>query len=163
LGGDTQPEGDEPMVDLAKHVHRPGEGERIEMRGPTAGSITILVDPANTGTTELCALIQTLNPGAAVPVHRHERAEQVLHFLSGRGTVVLGEHEVEATPGTTVHVPRGVEHGIANSEDTPLSFLEATTPPGFQEAFRAMGRLAEPTPEAIAEVAGHHDILIARG
>lgn len=39
------------------------------MHGPTAGSITILVDPANTGKTDLCTLIQTLNPGAAVPVH----------------------------------------------------------------------------------------------
>lgn len=149
------------MVELAKHVCRPGEGERIEMRGPTAGSITILVDPANTGTTDLCALIQTLDPGAAVPVHRHDKAEQVLHFLSGRGTVVLGEHEVEAISGTTVHVPKGVEHGIANGGDAPLSFLEMTTPPGFQEAFRAMGRLSEPTPEAIAEVVGQHDILIA--
>lgn len=151
------------MIDLAKHVRQPGEGERIEMYGPTAGSITILVDPANTGTTELCTLIQTLNPGAAVPLHRHDRAEQVLHFLSGRGTVVLGEHEVEANPGTTVHVPRGVEHGIANSGDSALSFLEATTPPGFERAFRAMSRLAEPTPEAIAKVAGQHDILIAGG
>jgi mannose-6-phosphate isomerase-like protein (cupin superfamily) len=151
------------MIDLAKHVRRPGEGEHIEMHGPTAGSITILVDPANTGTTEFCALIQTLNPGAAVPVHRHNRAEQVLHFLAGRGTVVLGEHEVDANPGLTVHVPKGVAHGIANAGDTPLSFLEVTTPPGFQGAFRAMSRLDEPTPEAIAEVAGQHDILIAGG
>jgi mannose-6-phosphate isomerase-like protein (cupin superfamily) len=149
------------MIDLAKHVRQPGEGELIEMHGPTAGSITILVDPANTGPTELCTLIQTLNPGAAVPVHRHDRAEQVLHFLSGRGTVVVGEHEVEANPGTTVHVPRGVEHGIANAGDAPLSFLEATTPPGFEQALRLMGELAKPTPEAIAEVAGQHDILIS--
>jgi mannose-6-phosphate isomerase-like protein (cupin superfamily) len=149
------------MIDLAKHVRRPGEGEHIEMHGPTAGTITILVDPANTGTTDLCALIQTLNPGAAVPVHRHNRAEQILHFLAGRGTVILGEHEVDANPGLTVHVPKGVVHGIANAGATPLTFLETTTPPGFEEAFRAMSRLDEPTPEAVNEVAGQHDILVA--
>jgi len=150
-------------LDLAKHVLGPGAGEVIEMHGPTAGRITILVDPVNTGNTDLCALIQTLNPGASVPVHRHERAEQVLHFLSGRGSVSIAGHEVEANPGTTVHVPKGVDHGIANAGDVPLSFLEATTPPGFQEAFRSMSRLTEPTPEAIAAIAGQHDILIASG
>jgi len=150
-------------LDLAKHVLAPGEGEMIEMRGPTAGSITILVDPMNSGRSDLCVLIQALNPGAAVPVHRHERAEQVLHFLSGRGTVSIAGREVEAKPGTTVHVPRGVEHGIANAGDTRLSFLEATTPPGFEEAFRSMSRLSEPTPDAIVAIAGQHDILITDG
>jgi len=150
-------------MDLLKHVVVAGEGELIEMHGPTAGSISILVDPAKTGKTDLCVLIQTLDPGAAVPVHRHEKAEQVLHFLSGCGTVSLSGHETKAEPGTTVHVPKGVEHGIANPGDTPLSFLEATTPPGFQEAFRHMSRLPEPTPQAIAKIARQHDILISDG
>lgn len=150
-------------LDISKHVLPPGAGEVIEMRGPTAGSITILVDPAKTGKTDLCVLIQTLDPGAAVPVHRHDKAEQVLHFLSGCGTVSLSGCEIEAEPGTTVHVPKGVEHGIANPGVTPLSFLEATTPPGFQEAFRHMSRLPEPTPQAIAKIAGRHDILMSDG
>ena len=148
-------------LDLSKHVLAAGEGEVIEMHGPTAGSITILVDPVNTGNTDLCTLIQTLDPGAAVPIHRHDKAEQVLHFLSGRGRVSLSGHEIRAEPGTTVHVPKGVEHGIANAGDAPLSFLEATTPPGFQEAFRSMSRLSEPTPQAIAKIAGQYDILIS--
>jgi len=148
--------------DPARHVLAPGEGEVIAMGGATAGRITILVDPTNTGETALCALIQTLDPGAAVPVHRHAKAEQVLRFLSGRATVSISGHDVEAKPGTTVHVPKGVEHGIANAGDDPLSFFEATTPPGFQEAFRAMSRLPEPTPEAVAAIAGEHDILITR-
>jgi len=149
--------------DPSKHVLLAGEGEVIEMHGPTAGSIEILVDPTNTGETDLCTLIQTLDPGAAVPIHRHEKAEQVLHFLSGRGTVSLSGHEVEVEPGTTVHVPKGVEHGIANAGAAPLSFLEVTTPPGFQQAFRSMSRLTEPTAQAIARVAGQHDILISEG
>ena len=148
-------------LELSKHVFAAGEGEVIDMHGPTAGSITILVDPANTGKTDLCALIQTLNPGAAVPVHRHDKAEQVLHFLSGSGTASLDGHDMEVAQGTTLHVPKGAEHGIANAGDTPLTFLETTTPPGFQEAFRAMSQLSEPTPQAIAKIAGQHDILIS--
>jgi quercetin dioxygenase-like cupin family protein len=148
-------------LDLSKHVMAAGEGELIEMRGPTAGSITILVDPVNTGKTSLCTLIQKLNPAAAVPVHRHNQAEQVLYFLSGCCTVSLSGQEIEAKPGTTVHVPKGVDHGIVNTGETELSFLEVTTPPGFQEAFRSMSELADPTPQAIAKIAGQQDILIS--
>ena len=150
-------------LELAKHVIAPGEGEVLEQRGPTAGRITILIDPLNTGETNLCALIQTLNPGAAVPVHRHERAEQVLYFLSGRGMGSLDGAEIDATPGTTIHVPKGVKHGIANAGEEPLSFLETTSASGFEETFRKLSQLSDPRPEDIAEIAAEHDILIDPG
>ena len=147
-------------IDLAKHVIAPGEGEVLEMHGPTAGKITILVDPTITGDTGLCTLIQTLDPGAAVPVHRHEKAEQVLFFLSGVGKASIAGREIDAVPGTTIHVPKGVRHGIANAGEEPLSFLETTTPPGFQETFRRLSQLSEPQPEQVGQIAAEFDILI---
>jgi mannose-6-phosphate isomerase-like protein (cupin superfamily) len=146
--------------ELAKHVIAPGEGEVLEMHGPTAGKITILVDPTNTGDTGLCTLIQTLDPGAAVPAHRHEQAEQVLFFLTGVGKASIAGHEIDAVPGTTIHVPRSIAHGIANTGDESLSFLETTSPPGFQEALRRLSQLSEPDPEEIARIAADHDIHI---
>ena len=150
-------------IDLAKHVIVPGEGEVLEMHGPTAGKITILVDPTNTGDTGLCTLIQTLDPGAAVPVHRHEKAEQVLFFLLGVGKASIAGHEINAVPGTTIHVPKGVRHGIANTGEEPLSFLETTSPPGFQETFRRLSQLSDPQPEQIGQIAAEYDILIDSG
>ncbi len=148
---------------LTEHVIAPGEGEVLEMHGPTAGKITILVDPVNSGETALCTLIQTLDPGAAVPVHRHERAEQVLFFLSGVGKASIAGHEIDAIPGTTIHVPKGVRHGIANTGEEPLSFLETTSPPGFQETFRRLSQLSDPQPEQIGKIAAEFDILIDSG
>jgi mannose-6-phosphate isomerase-like protein (cupin superfamily) len=147
-------------IDLARHVLGPDDGEFLEMHGPTAGSIRILVDPTNTGPTGLCTLIQTLNPNAAVPVHRHELAEQVLYFLSGRGTASLGDEQVDATPGMTIHVPKGVRHGIVNTGETALVFLETTSPPGFQETFRKLNELSDPRPEEIGQIAAEYDILM---
>ncbi len=147
-------------IELAKHVLAPDDGELLEMHGPTAGTIRILVDPTNTGPTGFCTLIQTLNPDAAVPVHRHELAEQVLYFLSGRGKASLGGQEIDVLPGTSIHVPKGVRHGIANTGQEPLSFLETTTPPGFQETFRKLSQLSDPRPEEIGKIAAEYDILI---
>ena len=36
----------------------------------------------------------------------------VLHFLRGEATVTLGDDRHEAKPGTWVHMPAGLRHGI---------------------------------------------------
>ena len=147
-------------IELAKHVFAPGEGEVLQQHGPVAGNITILVDPLNTGETSLCSLIQTLDPSAAVPVHHHALAEQVIFFLSGRGKASLDGNGIDAIPGTTIHIPKGVKHGIENTGEEPLSFLETTSPPGFEKTFRTLAQIANPTPEDIGQIAAEHDILV---
>jgi mannose-6-phosphate isomerase-like protein (cupin superfamily) len=147
-------------LDPAKHIFAPGGGEALEWSGPVSGRVSIMVDPTKTGNTELCVLIQTLNPGEAVPPHHHEKAEQVLFVLSGSGKVSLAEHEVEAGPGTMVHVPRGISHSISNTGNEPMSILETTSPPGFQELFRKLDKLGEARPEDIASIGAEHDIVV---
>ena len=150
-------------IDLDRSIVTPGGGERLHWGGPAAGAVTILVDPKNTGETSFCVLVQTLDPGAMVPPHHHEKAEQVLFVVSGRGAITLGDRQVEAAPGATVHVPKGTPHSIANTGSEPLQILEATSPPGFQEIFREMHRLSEPTLEDIVRIGAQHDIHMHPG
>lgn len=145
-------------IDPSKHIFGPESGEVIAMAPPTGGTITILGNPKSHAETKLCTLIQTLDPGALVPPHRHERAEQVLYFASGSGRVTIGDHTANVDPGTTVHVPRGVAHSILNTGGQPLSFVETTSPPGFEEAFRELAKLSAPTPDGVAAVLAQHDI-----
>ena len=148
--------------DISKYVRQPGQGELIEMYGPTAGTIRLLVDPKNSGDgTGMCTLIQTLNQGAEVPMHRHDQAEQVLYFLRGTGRVSVLGVDVPAEPGTVVFVPKGTDHAIVNLGNGSLSFLETTTPPGFENAFREMSASPDAGPSEIAEIAAKHDILIS--
>ena len=106
-------------IDLSKYVLTPGQGEVITLGLPNSGKIIILVDPKNTGETRFCMLIQELDPGAVVPVHLHEREEQILFFYSGHGKAILGETEMEVHPGTTVYSPRQVWHGFSNTGTSP--------------------------------------------
>jgi mannose-6-phosphate isomerase-like protein (cupin superfamily) len=147
-------------LDSAKHVFRPGDGETLEWSGSVAGKVSIMVDPLNTGETGLCVLIQTLDSGAAVPVHHHEKAEQVLFVLSGCGKVSLADQEFDAAPGTMVHVPKGVAHSISNTGGEPMSILETTSPPGFQALFRKLAKLSKPEPEDIVRIGAQHDIVV---
>jgi quercetin dioxygenase-like cupin family protein len=45
----------------------------------------------------------------------------ILHFLQGEATVTLGDNTVEATPGTWVHMARGLRHSIR--AQTPVVLL----------------------------------------
>jgi len=147
-------------LDVRKHVIGPEQGETLEWTGPVAGKVSIMVDPANTGDTGLCVLVQTLEPGAAIPVHRHEKAEQVFFVLSGRGRVSLAGQEADISARTTVHVPKGVPHGVANTSEGPMALLETTSPSGFQELFRKLAKLGEPEAEDIARIGAECDIIV---
>jgi mannose-6-phosphate isomerase-like protein (cupin superfamily) len=129
-------------INLSKYVMTPGQGEVIDLGPPNAGKIVILVDPKNTGEMRFCMLIQVLDPGAVVPVHLHEREEQILFFYAGHGKATLDDKEMEVNPGTTVYVPRQVWHGITNTGVEPLYILETTSPPGPENAFRELGQIA---------------------
>ena len=45
----------------------------------------------------------------------------VLHFLQGEARLTLGDDTVEANPGTWVHMPAGLKHGI--QARTPVVML----------------------------------------
>jgi quercetin dioxygenase-like cupin family protein len=45
----------------------------------------------------------------------------VLHFLQGEATVTLGDDRHDARPGTWVHMPTGLRHGI--QAKTPVVML----------------------------------------
>lgn len=45
----------------------------------------------------------------------------VLHFLSGEVKLTLGDDDLDATPGTWVHMPAGLRHSI--QAKTPMVML----------------------------------------
>jgi len=122
--------------------------------------VTIKIDPVVSAPTGLCVLTQALAPGSVVPVHHHDKAEQVLYVVSGRGRVSIARHDFAAQAGVVVHIPKGVAHGIVNTGDEPLTILEVTSPPGFQQIFRDMHELGEPDAEDIVRLGAEHDIIV---
>jgi mannose-6-phosphate isomerase-like protein (cupin superfamily) len=81
-------------------------------------------DPADVQPwAETCGQIRPLieaADGAAAEVHHveidnaklhyHKRTDEIYHVISGQGTMVLDDEEIELHPGVVVYVPRGVRH-----------------------------------------------------
>jgi mannose-6-phosphate isomerase-like protein (cupin superfamily) len=59
-------------------------------------------------------------------LHYHERTDEFYYVLSGHGSMVLDDEEIELHPGVVVYVPRGVKHKARGE----LSILLVCIPPG---------------------------------
>ena len=70
----------------------------------------------------------TVQPGEATLLHRHRNAEEIYHFLAGRGLMILGDECFDVGVGDTVLIPPGTPHRVANSGAEPLRFLCACSP-----------------------------------
>lgn len=71
--------------------------------------------------------------GQVSSIHRHNRAETVLYFLSGTARVVLGDDVVQVRSGDRVRIGQGVYHGV-RTPDGPCSFLSVQVPPILDKA-----------------------------
>lgn len=54
----------------------------------------------------------TLNPGASISLQRHASRTEFWRVLSGAGTAVVGEAELEAAPGASFTVAVGEAHRL---------------------------------------------------
>lgn len=119
---------------------------------PANGFIDVLVAPDRVAMEHPLGLgTQTVPPGSYVREHSHDRNEEVLYFLRGRGRAVLdgGEKEVALQPGVAIFVGRNRRHMFINDGDEDLQFLWLIVPNGLETFFREIGRVraaGEPVP-----------------
>ena len=111
-----------------------GPGERRAREGRVPGSRVEIVCDAATPTTSLLAGVNTLSPGAKIPLHYHDY-EELQFILSGTGVALDAtgqEHPLEA--GSAVYCAAGPEaaHGFVNTGSEPLAILYAYPTPGGQ-------------------------------
>lgn len=67
---------------------------------------------------------QTIEAGAATPVHRHA-CEEAIVILEGRGRLTIEGEDMEFGPNSTLIIPADVIHQIANTGDSPMRLIAA--------------------------------------
>ncbi|MHB1513326.1 MAG: cupin domain-containing protein [Acidiferrobacter sp.] len=85
--------------------------------------------PDHHGTGGLSLARATIPAGEQTRLHRHVRAEEVYHVLSGSGVMDLGSHHFMVRAGDTVHISPGIAHRVSASAEAPLVILCCCTPP----------------------------------
>ena len=76
------------------------------------------------GMTTLEVWSQTIEAGAATPVHRHA-CEEAIVILEGSGRLTIENEDMEFGPSSTLIIPSNVIHQIVNTGDTPMKLIAA--------------------------------------
>lgn len=83
--------------------------------------------------------------GMAIPVHYHDDETEAFYVADGAITLMVGNEEVMARPGSFIFVPPGIEHAF-RFESKGTMLLLFTRGQGHEGLFRTIG---EPAPQRI--------------
>jgi quercetin dioxygenase-like cupin family protein len=100
------------------------------------------------------ASIQQLEaePGAVVPVHQHDGADELIYVVAGRGEMTVAGRVYPVAAGDAVHIPANTPHGLKVTEK--LSAVQCYAPAGPEQRFKPPAaashpRRARPQPRSI--------------
>lgn len=115
------------------------DGEWLHLRGvKMARGWRTLADSRSTGSSRLGMGSQDIPAGGGIPVHLHDREEEILLFHEGRGEMLIEgkAHPIEA--GMSAFVPPGAAHGVRNTGEGSLKLVGVFSPGGYGNVFRGM-------------------------
>lgn len=118
------------------------DGELLYV-GATHDPVRIKVSPEGTG--RFAMITQDMAPGSVVPIHLHEREDEIIFIRSGTGRATVGEREVDLAAGSMLYVPQGTWHGGENTGDEVLEWVAIYSPSGFEGYFREIAIPDDPS------------------
>ncbi|MYD52588.1 MAG: cupin domain-containing protein [Dehalococcoidia bacterium] len=93
-------------------------------------------------------------PGGGPPPHIQTREEEGFYVTQGELVFRAAGRRVVATPGTFIHVPRGVAHSFKNESDEVARLVFFFVPAGIEEMFEKMAA----DPDRFVEIAGEYGV-----
>lgn len=136
-------------------VQRPGESKVVTLAGKP---LAFLVTGENSKHT--CMFDWTLPAGFSTGLHVHRVQEETFYVLEGECRWQIGDEIIQATPGTFVFIPPGVQHNIGNASDKPARMIMTVSPPGHEKYFDELAVLVSAGPPdalAIADLRNRYD------
>lgn len=139
----------------------------------SGGELRIYLDHATHAEARGSFAKFTLGVGGALPVHRHDKTEEIAYIISGEGVAVGlddagNEVEMPVSEGYVWYNPPSVWHAVRNTGSVPLTMVFATIPneeKGLLAFFRNIGvepgQAAKPIPaDEFARLAQEHDMIL---
>jgi quercetin dioxygenase-like cupin family protein len=87
-----------------------------------------------------------LKTGFALGLHPHRQHAETFYILDGDVDFYLDGDWITAPPGTTVHIPPGVEHAVVLPEGRSGKLLMIFQPAGFDRFLKQLSALSEAEP-----------------
>lgn len=125
----------------------PNDGGEVILYGSRRSPVRIKVDSGIDPGTSLSMITQDIAPGEGVPVHLHEKEDEICLVRSGEGIATLGDERVPVKAGAAIFVPRGTWHGVENTSTAAIiEWVGIYSPAGFEGYFREIAKPVARTP-----------------
>lgn len=135
-------------------VVQPGEAASYWQPVPANGQIEVLFAPHIVAMEHPIGFgTQTVPPGGYVREHAHDRNEEVIYVVRGKGRAVVEGVSHVMVPGTTFFIGKNCRHMFINEGEDDISWTWLIVPNGLEDFFRLIGRprnADEPAPEPFA-------------
>jgi len=118
-----------------------GSGDSEKVRFPDGRVMYIKVGPKSSGSTHFVIVSEDMPPGTAIPVHRHNRDEEVVFIQRGVVTVTLGEQDSVVEAGGTVYIPSATWIGVKNTGTEPATIVAIFAHPAMETCFRLLAKV----------------------
>lgn len=112
---------DQPVIDQADASNEAWAAAGGDPRDQ--GRMVELVSEQLVGSERPMVGLAWLSPGETHLLHHHPYADEWYHLIRGSAEFTVGEDIIRGTPGSTLWIPRSVQHGIRNDTDETLEFL----------------------------------------
>ncbi|MFN7132178.1 MAG: cupin domain-containing protein, partial [Myxococcales bacterium] len=86
---------------------------------------------------EAALTVLTLEPGAEVPPHVHEKSVELLYVLEGEARMTLEGETLVLRAGAAVRIPMNARHSAQVTSKGPLKAVQVYSPSGPEQRFRA--------------------------
>ncbi len=130
---------------------QPGDAESYWQPVPANGQIDVIFAPHIVAMEHPIGFgTQTVPPGGYVREHAHDRNEEVIYVIRGRGRAVLDGENHPMQPGSAFFVGRNRRHMFINEGSEDISWIWLIVPNGLEDFFRLIGRPrtdGEPAPQ----------------
>lgn len=136
----------EPTFDAAPkkgamRVIQPGDAISYWQPVPANGHIDVIFAPTVVAMEHPMAMgTQTVPPGCHVREHAHDRNEEVIYFLRGKGKAVVEGEDIRLVPGSAVFLGKNQRHMFVNDGTEDMQFMWLLLPNGLESFFEQIGR-----------------------
>lgn len=140
-----------PHAAGAARILGPEEGESFWQPVPANGFVrNLFSDRSIASVNRFSVGTQTVAPRSFIREHTHDRNEEIIFCVEGRGICRLDGVEHPMEKGACVFLGHGRRHHFLNPYDEPMTFFWVFLPGGLDDFFAAIGRTrlpGEPAPE----------------
>ena len=136
-------------------VVQPGTAESYWQPVSASGHIEVILAPHRVAMDHPIGLgTQTVAVGGYVREHAHDRNEEVIYMVSGKGRAVLDGENHPMAPGSAFFIGKNRRHMFINEGQEEMTFVWLIVPNGLEDFFRLIGRPrqdGEADPEPFAQ------------